>query len=186
MPRSHHASCALGSRVYFFGGLDSNQKRLNCIEWFDMENGDRINEPFKPIAGSDDPSDIVLPRELPCFGPVSSTTIAIMGGLGEKGKLHDVVLYEIGNNEVQQSFKRVEENIDLDFVCKTQTSTMAHKDGIIALVKSSDKGNCFVSYSIPDGGYDSDEEAENAVGDNNALEADKPKVTGFKVLTENL
>ena len=43
VPRSHHASCALKDCVYFFAGLDSNQKRLNSIEWLDMETGDRID-----------------------------------------------------------------------------------------------------------------------------------------------
>ena len=97
--RSNHASCTLDTRAYFFGGLDSNHNRLSSIEWFDLESGDRCNAPCDPPAGMKDR----FARELPCFAPLSQTEIAIMGGLGDSGKLSDVLLANtgtLGNFEV--------------------------------------------------------------------------------------
>jgi len=77
VPRSNHASCQMGKKMYFYAGLDSNQKRLNSIEWIDMETGDRPETGWFEKESTEWP----IARELPVFAPVSDTKIAIMGGI---------------------------------------------------------------------------------------------------------
>ena len=89
-PRSHHGSCVLKDTVYFFAGLDENQIRLNTIEWLNMETGEKVENPILPPEHAD-----IVPREHPCFGPISDTKIAIMGGRGANGKLDDVHIFDI-------------------------------------------------------------------------------------------
>ena len=40
-PRSYHASCSLGEKVYFFCGRDFNQRKLNSVEWYSFATGQR-------------------------------------------------------------------------------------------------------------------------------------------------
>ena len=89
-PRSHHGSCVLKDCVYFFAGLDENQMRLNTIEWLNMETGDKVDAPLVPPEQAG-----IVPREHPCFGPISDTKIAIMGGRGAFGKLNDVHIFDV-------------------------------------------------------------------------------------------
>ena len=87
--RSNHGSCALDTKVYFFGGLDANQERLSSIEWIDFETNERCEQLCHPA----DDMKARFARELPCFVPLSNTELCIMGGLNEHGKLSDVLIF---------------------------------------------------------------------------------------------
>ena len=50
-----------------------------------------------------------MPREHPCFGPISDTKIAIMGGCGENGKLGDVHVFD--NEADPEEEEKFKENI---------------------------------------------------------------------------
>lgn len=84
-PRSNHSSCALKSRIYFVGGCDSSMVRQNSIEYIDMNSNER-GTPMEIFPGG---------REMPVFGAVSDTKLLIMGGIGDIGKLSEVLTFSI-------------------------------------------------------------------------------------------
>ena len=94
-PRSQHSACALKTRIYFVGGVDSNMRRLNTIEYIDMNS----NERGSPIECMD------VPRELPVFGRIASNKLVIMGGIGDVGKLDDVYIFTVNEEEWAASEK---------------------------------------------------------------------------------
>lgn len=148
--RSNHASCTLGSKAYFFGGLDSNQNRLSSIEWFDLVSGDRCEAPIDP----DDDTKARRARELPCFAPISEFDFVIMGGLGDQGKMSDVLKFSTNSGG---GFSLAQADTGISFVCKSQSGWSKDNDdnpigGMLSLVKSSNKGNCIVSY-LTEGGF---------------------------------
>lgn len=142
VPRSNHASCSLGTKVYFFGGIDSNQNRLSSIEWIDMIDTSEKRRPTKEWIDKFTPA-IVMPREFPAFAPISDTKIGIMGGINAEGKIgtrsNDCFLsFDTadecnleGQADKEPKFEEVKVDIDEDvhFCCKgfsikDQQSTM--------------------------------------------------------------
>jgi len=83
-PRQNHSSCVLKTKVFYIGGTDHNMKRLTSVEWSDVISGERdiIEAAFD------------VPRELPVVGAVSDSKLIIMGGIGDSGKLSDVLLFD--------------------------------------------------------------------------------------------
>ena len=82
-PRSNHASCVNGSKIFFVGGRDSNQALLNSLEWYDLVSGER-SELHKVLE---------RPIEFPLVGRISEAEIAILGGMNDRGACDDLAIY---------------------------------------------------------------------------------------------
>jgi len=68
-PRHSHSSCALGDRVYVFGGSDGHAK-LDSVESFDVKQNEWSLFSVEGFTS----------RIFPVVCPISPTEIVIMGG----------------------------------------------------------------------------------------------------------
>lgn len=105
MPRAYHASCSLGTKVYFIGGRDFNQNKLKSIEWYNFTDGKKGK-----LSDEELNKAFFSPREQPAAVALTGSKILVMGGIDRYGfKRGDAIIIDDASQTAKLVLRNPEE-----------------------------------------------------------------------------